>query len=91
MVDDHPAPASEWLPALAEALGAKKPLRAPASIAKVMAGRAAVDWLENQRGASNERAKRQLGWTLQYPDWRTGFRTGMNPRLPAPPGHGAKN
>jgi len=78
IVDDHPAPASEWLPALAEAIEAKKPMHAPAWVAKMMAGKGTVDWLESQRGASNERAKRQLGWELQYPDWRTGFRIGMH-------------
>jgi len=84
VVDDHPAPVSEWLPALAQALDAKPPMRAPAGVARLLAGKVAFDWLEHQRGASNLRAKEQLGWQPTYPDWRTGFRDGMDAEPPQP-------
>jgi 2-alkyl-3-oxoalkanoate reductase len=73
IVDDEPAPMREWLPALAEALGAKPPRHLPAPVARLVAGPAAVITATQARGASNSKAKRQLGWTLRYPSWRQGF------------------
>jgi 2-alkyl-3-oxoalkanoate reductase len=74
IVDDEPAPMREWLPALAEALGAKPPRHLPAPVARLVAGPAAVITATQARGASNSKAKRELGWTLRYPSWRQGFR-----------------
>jgi nucleoside-diphosphate-sugar epimerase len=73
IVDDDPAPVSEWLPALAEAAGAKPPRRIPAWLARLLAGDAAVVMLNEVRGASNAKAKRELGLELRYPTWRDGF------------------
>ncbi len=73
IVDDEPAPAREWLPVLAQALGAKPPRRFPTWLARLLAGEAAVVMGTDARGASNAKAKRELGWTLRYPSWRTGF------------------
>jgi nucleoside-diphosphate-sugar epimerase len=74
VVDDDPAPAREWLPVLAEALGAKPPRRVPRWLARLLAGEFAVMTGTEGRGASNAKAKRELGWTLRYPSWRQGFR-----------------
>jgi len=73
IVDDDPAPVREWLPVLAQALGAKPPRRLPAWLVRLFAGEATVVMGTEVRGASNAKAKRELGWTLRYPSWRTGF------------------
>jgi nucleoside-diphosphate-sugar epimerase len=73
VVDDDPAPVREWLPVLAESLGAKSPRRLPTWLARLMAGKAVVLWSTEQRGASNARAKRELGWAPRHPSWREGF------------------
>jgi len=73
VVDDEPAPVREWLPVLAEALGAKPPRRFPIWLARLLAGEAVTVMSTEARGASNAKAKRELGWTLRYPTWRTGF------------------
>jgi nucleoside-diphosphate-sugar epimerase len=73
VVDDEPAPMREWLPVLAEALGAKPPRRFPRWVARLLAGEGAVMMGTEARGASNAKAKRELGWTLRYPSWREGF------------------
>jgi 2-alkyl-3-oxoalkanoate reductase len=73
VVDDEPAPMSEWVPVFADAVGAKKPRRVPAWLARLVAGSAAVGMATNQRGASNAKAKRQLGWQPRYASWRQGF------------------
>lgn len=77
IVDDEPAPASEWLPCLADCLGAKPPLRLPVWIARLVAGEVAVSMLTRTRGSSNVRAKRELGWEPRWPTWREGFRRGL--------------
>jgi nucleoside-diphosphate-sugar epimerase len=73
VVDDEPAPAREWLPAMAKALGARPPRRFPKWLARAMAGGAIVTMLTEARGSSNAKAKRELGWSLRYPSWRQGF------------------
>ncbi len=73
IVDDEPAPTREWLPALANALGAKPPRHIPAGLVRLIAGEDAVMGATQSRGASNAKAKRELGWTLRYPSWRQGF------------------
>jgi nucleoside-diphosphate-sugar epimerase len=75
IVDDDPVPASEWVPAYASAIGAKRPFRLPLWIARIAAGPVAVAGMTTQRGASNAKAKRELGWAPQYASWRDGFRT----------------
>ena len=74
VVDDEPAPVREWLPALAEAIGAKPPRRIPRWLGRVAAGESGVALMTETRGASNAKAKRELGWMLRYPSWRRGFR-----------------
>ena len=71
--DDEPAPLHEWLPVYAEALGAKPPRRVPLWLARLIAGRAVADQAVALRGASNAKAKRELGWQPRYPSWRQGF------------------
>ena len=76
VVDDEPAPMNEWLPGLAEALGAKPPRRVPLWLARLVAkGNATM--ATQMRGASNAKAKRELGWAPRYPSWRQGFREGL--------------
>lgn len=73
IVDDDPAPVRDWLPVLAQALGAKPPRHLPAWLARLFAGESAVVMGTQARGASNARAKRELGLALRYPSWREGF------------------
>jgi nucleoside-diphosphate-sugar epimerase len=73
IVDDEPAPIREWLPVLANVLGAKPPRHVPRWLARLIGGDAAVIMGTESRGASNAKAKRELGWTLRYPSWREGF------------------
>ncbi len=70
VVDDDPAAVGEWLPALAQALGAKKPVRVPRLVGRIFAGEAGVAMMTEVRGASNEKAKRELGWSPAHPSWR---------------------
>jgi len=74
IVDDEPAPASEWLPYLAACAGAKPPRRLPTWLARLLAGEMVVGMMTEGRGFSNAKAKRELGWQLRYPSWRQGFR-----------------
>jgi 2-alkyl-3-oxoalkanoate reductase len=73
VVDDEPAPLREWLPVLAEVLGARPPRHVPRWLARLVAGDAAVVMGTEARGASNAKARRELGWTPRYPSWRQGF------------------
>ncbi|MFI7441882.1 NAD-dependent epimerase/dehydratase family protein [Nonomuraea indica] len=73
IVDDEPAPAVEWLPYLAECVGAKRPKRVPTWLAQLLAGQVAMTMMTERRGFSNAKAKRELGWQLRYPSWRQGF------------------
>jgi nucleoside-diphosphate-sugar epimerase len=77
VVDDEPAPVREWLPVLASALGAKPPRRIPRWLERLAAGEMATLMMAEARGASNEKAKHELGWRLQYPSWRQGFAQGL--------------
>jgi len=77
IVDDEPAPASEWLPYLAACAGAKRPVRVPKWLARLLAGEVAVTMMTEGRGFSNAKAKTELGWELRYPSWRQGFREGL--------------
>jgi len=73
IVDDEPAKVRDWLPALAAAIGAKPPYHVPRWLAQIIAGEAGVLLMTEARGASNAKAKRELGWKLHYPSWREGF------------------
>ncbi len=77
IVDDDPAPVREWLPALASALDAKPPRRIPRWLGRLLAGEAATVMMTEARGASNAKAKRELGWTPRYASWRQGFAQGL--------------
>jgi nucleoside-diphosphate-sugar epimerase len=77
VTDDEPAPARVWLPVYADAIGARKPIRAPRWLARLMAGKEIVEFATTSRGASNEKAKRELGWHPTYPSWRQGFREAL--------------
>jgi nucleoside-diphosphate-sugar epimerase len=77
IVDDEPAPVSEWLPYLAECAGAKPPRRVPAWLARLLAGEMVAGMMTEGRGFSNAKAKRELGWELRYPSWRQGFKEGL--------------
>ncbi|MFL5830564.1 MAG: NAD-dependent epimerase/dehydratase family protein [Solirubrobacteraceae bacterium] len=77
IVDDEPAPVREWLPVLARALDAKPPRRIPRWLGRLAAGETATLMMTEARGASNAKAKRELGWQLRYPSWRQGFEQGL--------------
>ena len=74
IADDEPAPASQWLPYLAACAGAKRPMRVPSWLARLLAGDMAVIMMTEGRGFCNAKAKRELGWELRYPSWRQGFK-----------------
>lgn len=77
VVDDDPAAMKVWLPAMAEALGAKPPMRVPRAVARLAAGSGPVTWMERLEGAGNAKARRELGWRPRYPSWRDGFRAAL--------------
>lgn len=77
VVDDEPAPASQWLPYLADCAGAKPPMRVPAWLARLLAGDVAVIMMTEGRGFSNGKARRDLGWQPRYPSWRQGFKEAL--------------
>jgi nucleoside-diphosphate-sugar epimerase len=72
IADDDPAPVSEWLPEMAQMLGAKKPRRVPRFVGRLFAGEAGVVMMTEFRGTSNAKAKRELGWRPTHPSWRQG-------------------
>jgi nucleoside-diphosphate-sugar epimerase len=78
VVDDEPSPMREWLPFYAEAIGAKPPRRVPTWLARLVGGKVAVSFGTQLRGASNAKAKRELGWQPRYPSWRQGFREALD-------------
>ncbi|MBO0745103.1 MAG: NAD(P)-dependent oxidoreductase [Candidatus Dormibacteraeota bacterium] len=73
VVDDDPAPVAEWLPALAQALGARRPVRVPRFVGRLFGGETSVVLMTELRGASNAKAKRELGWSPAHQSWRQGF------------------
>jgi nucleoside-diphosphate-sugar epimerase len=73
VVDDDPAAVAEWLPALAETLGAKEPRRVPRFVGRLFVGETGVMMMTELRGASNAKAKRELRWHPAHPSWRQGF------------------
>jgi nucleoside-diphosphate-sugar epimerase len=75
VADDEPAPVAKWLPALAQMLGAKKPRHVPRFFGRMFAGEAGAVMMTEIRGASNAKAKRELGWRPQHSSWRQGFAT----------------
>ncbi len=77
VADDEPAPVSDWLPALAAAVGAKPPRRIPLWVGRLLAGEVVVSMMTQIRGISNAKAKRELGWSPRYPSYRVGFTTGL--------------
>jgi nucleoside-diphosphate-sugar epimerase len=77
IVDDEPAPVSQWLPAAAAAVGAKRPMRVPKWIGRLVAGEALTMMMTEVRGASNAKAKRELDWRPRYASWRQGFANGL--------------
>ncbi len=77
IVDDDPAPVSAWLPALAAAIGAKPPRRLPAWLARFLIGEQGIMFMTEVRGASNAKAKRELGWQPVWSSWRDGFAGGL--------------
>jgi nucleoside-diphosphate-sugar epimerase len=77
VVDDEPAPVSVVLPELAKVVGAKPPRRIPRWLGRLLAGEGMTIMMTEVRGASNEKAKRELAWELRYPSWRLGFREGL--------------
>jgi nucleoside-diphosphate-sugar epimerase len=77
IVDDEPAPASEWLPCLAASAGAKRPMGVPNWLARLLAGDVVVTMMTQGRGFSNAKAKRELGWKPRYPSWRRGFKAAL--------------
>jgi len=83
IVDDEPAPAREWLPVLADVLGAKPPRHIPAWLVRLIAGQDVVLGATRSRGASNAKAQRELGWALRYPSWRQGFAAAYRQPEPA--------
>jgi nucleoside-diphosphate-sugar epimerase len=85
IVDDEPAPAREFIPAIAEAVGAKPPLHVPAWLGRLFAGEVAVTMMTEGRGSSNAKARRELDWQPIWPSWRDGFRDGLDTPVPLPP------
>jgi nucleoside-diphosphate-sugar epimerase len=81
IADDHPAPVAAWLPELARALGAKPPRRVPVWLGRLAAGEVGVSMMTRIHGASNAKAKRELGWRPVYASWRQGFRLGLTDSL----------
>ncbi|MEA2216171.1 MAG: hypothetical protein QOK19_1732 [Solirubrobacteraceae bacterium] len=77
VVDDDPALVSDWLPALAEAVGAPRPMRVPTFVARLAAGEYGAATMTTSQGASNARARRELGWAPAHRSWREGFRTAL--------------
>jgi nucleoside-diphosphate-sugar epimerase len=85
VVDDDPASVAEWLPYVAQAVGAKAPRRVPAWLGRLAAGEVGVSMMTQIRGSSNAKARRELGWRPAWPSWREGFSRGL---ADAEPGRG---
>ena len=83
IADDEPAPVADWLPELARVLGARPPRRVPAWLGRLATGEVGVSMMTRIRGASNAKARQELGWRPRYPSYRDGFQTGLGD-LPIP-------
>src|SRR5829696_2118823 len=70
VVDDEPAPVAEWLPEVARSIGAKPPRHVPRPVGRLLAGEAATVMMTEVRGASNAKAKAELGWRPRHATWR---------------------
>jgi 2-alkyl-3-oxoalkanoate reductase len=77
VVDDEPSPVGTFLAELAEEIGAKPPRHLPRWVGRLAGGEVGVMMMTEIRGASNAKAKRELGWELRYPSWRQGIREGL--------------
>ena len=77
VVDDEPARAADWIPELARALGASRPRKVPALLARLLAGSYGVALMTQAQGASNALVKRELGWSPRYASWREGFKVAL--------------
>jgi nucleoside-diphosphate-sugar epimerase len=73
VVDDEPAKVAEWLPVLARTLGAKEPMHVPRFVGRLLTGEIGVAMMTELRGASNAKARRELGWQPSHGSWRQGF------------------
>jgi 2-alkyl-3-oxoalkanoate reductase len=82
VVDDEPAPVSEWLPVMAQGAGAKPPLHVPAWVGRLAAGEAGLSMMTRIRGCANAKAKAELGWKPVWPSWRDGFACGLDTAYP---------
>jgi 2-alkyl-3-oxoalkanoate reductase len=89
VVDDEPAAVIEWLPYLAEIVGARRPMRVPVWLARILAGEVVVRMMTTSRGASNRKAKEELGWQPAWRTWRDGFRNGLVQASPTASAGGA--
>jgi hypothetical protein len=78
VTDDEPAAVRDWLPVFADAIGAPTPRHVPVWLGRLFGGELGVTMMTELRGASNKKAKRELGWELRYPSWREGFRDGLD-------------
>ncbi|HEX4657826.1 MAG TPA: NAD(P)-dependent oxidoreductase [Streptosporangiaceae bacterium] len=83
VVDDEPASVAEWLPYVAQAVGARAPRRVPTWLGRLAAGEVGVSMMTQIRGSSNAKAKRELGWRPGWPSWRDGFSRGLADAEPA--------
>jgi nucleoside-diphosphate-sugar epimerase len=83
VVDDEPASVAEWLPYVAQAVGARAPRRVPTWLGRLAAGEVGVSMMTQIRGSSNAKAKRELGWRPGWPSWRDGFSRGLADADPA--------
>jgi nucleoside-diphosphate-sugar epimerase len=77
VVDDEPAPVAEWLPYLAQVIGARPPLRIPVWVGRLFAGESIISSMTRVRGCSNAKARRELGWKPQWASWRDGFKQAL--------------
>jgi hypothetical protein len=71
---------AQWLPFLAQTIGAKPPFRLPEWLGRLAAGEVGVSMMTQIRGSSNAKAKQHLGWRPGWPSWRQGFRDGLAAR-----------
>jgi nucleoside-diphosphate-sugar epimerase len=85
IVDDEPAPASQWLPAAAQLLGARPPLHVPGWLVRPLVGEQVISMMTRMRGSSNARAKAELGWSPAYATWRDGFAEALGPKRAVTP------